>query len=96
MDPTGRPTGSARKNLLQDQTWKQKVQQLEGIRLSGLHQAAEVILPTSSMLFVQGTRFDLNCDILDGHMSTCLPHLGNIAYRVGETLEFNGEFEKLH
>jgi predicted dehydrogenase len=37
---------------------------------------------------------DLNCDILDGHMSTVLPHLGNIAYRVGETLEFNGEFEK--
>ena len=37
---------------------------------------------------------DLNCDILTGHMSTCLPHLGNIAYRVGETLEFNGEFEK--
>lgn len=37
---------------------------------------------------------DLNCDILKGHMSTALPHLGNIAYRVGETLEFNGEFEK--
>lgn len=41
-----------------------------------------------------GDREDLNCDILVGHMSTCLPHLGNIAYRVGETLEFNGEFEK--
>lgn len=41
-----------------------------------------------------GDRKDLNCDILVGHMSTCLPHLGNIAYRVGETLEFNGEFEK--
>lgn len=41
-----------------------------------------------------GDRFDLNCDILDGHMSSVLPHLGNVAYRVGETLEFNGEFEK--
>jgi len=41
-----------------------------------------------------GNPADLNCDILVGHMSTCLPHLGNIAYRVGETLEFNGEFEK--
>jgi len=41
-----------------------------------------------------GKRSDLTCDILVGHMSTCLPHLGNIAYRVGETLEFNGEFEK--
>jgi hypothetical protein len=38
--------------------------------------------------------FDLNCDILEGHLSSVLPHLGNIAYRVGETLEFNGEFEK--
>ena len=41
-----------------------------------------------------GNSFDLNCDILEGHMSTTLPHLGNIAYRVGETLEFNGEFER--
>jgi predicted dehydrogenase len=41
-----------------------------------------------------GDPSDLNCDILVGHKSTCLPHLGNIAYRVGETLEFNGEFEK--
>jgi hypothetical protein len=41
-----------------------------------------------------GDRFDLNCELLEGHMSTVLPHLGNIAYRVGETLEFNGEFEK--
>ncbi|MFO7935650.1 MAG: Gfo/Idh/MocA family oxidoreductase [Bacteroidales bacterium] len=36
----------------------------------------------------------LNCDILEGHMSSVLPHLGNIAYRVGESLEFNGEFER--
>ena len=40
-----------------------------------------------------GDRDDLNCDILEGHRSTVLPHLGNIAYRVGETLEFHGEFE---
>ncbi len=40
-----------------------------------------------------GDRFDLNCDILEGHMSTVLPHLGNIAYRVGETLEFNGKMQ---
>jgi hypothetical protein len=40
-----------------------------------------------------GDPSDLNCDILEGHMSSVLPHLGNIAYRVGETLEFNGEFE---
>ena len=26
-----------------------------------------------------GNRSDLTCDILKGHMSTCLPHLGNIA-----------------
>ena len=41
-----------------------------------------------------GDHFDLNCDILEGHMSSVLPHLGNVAYRVGETLEFNGEYEK--
>ena len=41
-----------------------------------------------------GDPSELNCDILDGHMSSVMPHLGNIAYRVGETLEFYGEFEK--
>jgi hypothetical protein len=29
-----------------------------------------------------------------GHKSTVLPLIANIAYRVGETLQFNGEFEK--
>ena len=41
-----------------------------------------------------GNYGELHCDILDGHMSSALPHLANIAYRVGETLEFNGEFEE--
>ena len=37
---------------------------------------------------------DLNADILEGHLSTSLMHLGNIAYRVGRTLEFNGHSER--
>jgi predicted dehydrogenase len=41
-----------------------------------------------------GNHQDLTCDILEGHMSSALPHLANIAYRVGDTLEFNGEFEE--
>lgn len=41
-----------------------------------------------------GNRHDLNCDIEVGHMSTTLPLIANIAYRVGETLCFNGEFEQ--
>ncbi|MDN5203414.1 Gfo/Idh/MocA family oxidoreductase [Fulvivirgaceae bacterium BMA10] len=41
-----------------------------------------------------GNRHDLNCDVEEGHMSTVLPLISNIAYRVGETLKFNGEFEE--
>lgn len=41
-----------------------------------------------------GNRFDLNCDVEVGHRSTVLPLIANIAYRVGETLRFNGEFEE--
>lgn len=41
-----------------------------------------------------GNRHDLTCDIETGHMSTVLPLIANIAYKVGETLRFNGEFEE--
>jgi hypothetical protein len=41
-----------------------------------------------------GNHHDLACDILEGHLSSSLPHLANIAYRVGDTLELNGEFEE--
>jgi hypothetical protein len=41
-----------------------------------------------------GNHIDLNCDIREGHMSSVLPLIANIAYRVGDTLQFNGEFEK--
>jgi predicted dehydrogenase len=36
----------------------------------------------------------LTCDILEGHLSSTLPHLANISYRVGRGLEFDGKTEK--
>ncbi len=36
---------------------------------------------------------DLNADILEGHYSAMLCHLGNIAYRTGKRLEFDGKTE---
>ena len=39
-------------------------------------------------------RFDLNCDIEEGFMSTALPLIANIAYKTGETLRFDDEFER--
>ena len=36
----------------------------------------------------------LHGNINDGFMSTCLPLLGNISYRVGRKLTFNGATEK--
>ena len=36
----------------------------------------------------------LNCDILEGHLSSTLPHLGNIAYLVGHMLTFDGKAER--
>jgi predicted dehydrogenase len=35
----------------------------------------------------------LTCDILEGHLSSTLPHLANIAYRVGHSLVFDGKKE---
>ena len=35
----------------------------------------------------------LTCDVLEGHLSSTLPHLGNISYRVGRALEFNPKTE---
>ena len=35
----------------------------------------------------------LTCDVLEGHLSSTLPHLANIAYRVGEGLTFDGKSE---
>jgi predicted dehydrogenase len=34
-------------------------------------------------------REDLNCEVLDGHMSTALCHLANIAFRTGRKLTFD-------
>lgn len=37
---------------------------------------------------------NLNADILEGHMSTAMMHLGNIAYRTGRSLTFNPYSER--
>jgi hypothetical protein len=36
----------------------------------------------------------LTCDALEGHLSSSLPHLANISYRVGRTLQFDPKAEK--
>jgi predicted dehydrogenase len=36
----------------------------------------------------------LTCDVLEGHLSSALPHLANISYRVGRALQFDGKSEK--
>ena len=41
-----------------------------------------------------GNRDDLTCDIEVGHMSSCLPHFANIAYRLGRELRIDGQHEK--
>lgn len=35
----------------------------------------------------------LTCPAIDGHLTTALPHLGNIAYRLGRALTFDGRTE---
>jgi predicted dehydrogenase len=36
----------------------------------------------------------LTCDVLEGHLSSTLPHLANISYRVGHALRFDPRSEK--
>jgi Oxidoreductase family, C-terminal alpha/beta domain len=47
--------------------------------------------------FVDAIRADdpkkLTCDVLEGHLSSSLPHLANISYRVGRALTFNPKTE---
>ena len=35
----------------------------------------------------------LTCDVMEGHLSSSLPHLANISYRVGRQLQFDGKTE---
>jgi predicted dehydrogenase len=37
----------------------------------------------------------LNCNILEGHLSSTLPQLANISYRVGRALQFDGKTERI-
>jgi predicted dehydrogenase len=47
--------------------------------------------------FVDAIRADdpklLTCDVYEGHLSSTLPHLGNISYQVGHSLVFDGKSE---
>jgi hypothetical protein len=36
----------------------------------------------------------LTCDVLEGHLSSTLPHLANISYRVGQALRFDPKAER--
>ena len=36
----------------------------------------------------------LTCDIMEGHLSSALPHFANISYRVGHALVFDGKAER--
>ena len=36
----------------------------------------------------------LTCDVLEGHLSSALPHLANISYRVGRALRFDPKAER--
>ena len=40
-----------------------------------------------------GQQSDLTCDIEEGHRSSALAHIGNIAYRLGRELHFDGATE---
>ena len=48
--------------------------------------------------FIDGIRANdpkiLTCDIMEGHLSSALPHFANISYRVGHGLTFDGKAEK--
>ncbi len=41
-----------------------------------------------------GKREDLTCEVEVGHLSSALPHLANISYRLGRELLFDGKREK--
>jgi predicted dehydrogenase len=36
----------------------------------------------------------VTCDVMEGHLSSALPHLANISYRVGHSLAFDGKSER--
>jgi len=41
-----------------------------------------------------GKKEDLNCNIEEGAMSSALPHMANISYRLGRTVVFDGKSER--
>jgi predicted dehydrogenase len=65
---------------------KTKVQEFKGLDDSHMQNFIDCIR--------SGERKYLNADIKEGYMSSCVGLLGNIAYHVGRTLEFDGKAER--
>jgi predicted dehydrogenase len=64
---------------------------------AGRKVSGETDLPAHHQNFLDAVRSGgrLNCDVLDGHLSASLAHLGNIACRVGRTLRLDAAAETI-
>ena len=65
--------------------------QIEQLRGEGIGQHKENFIKAVRSRKVS----DLNADILEGHLSSALCHMGNISYRVGQEIGFNEAKERL-
>ena len=95
-------SGSRRRARSGSRTWDRGREEREG---AGLRRAADrakrdgltTIEFPHYQNFVDAIRANdpklLTCDILEGHLSSTLPHLANISYRVGHGLTFDGKTE---
>jgi predicted dehydrogenase len=92
---------------LNDETWKayrkREKEPFAGSETTGKVQAGSKYLAAPGDTehyanFVDAIRSgrdeDLHCDIIDGFMSSSLPHLANISYRLGRELKFMGDYER--
>ena len=65
----------------------------------GINESDMVLLPDASTAYLDPFTADptvvLTCDVLEGHLSSALPHLANISYRVGRELKFDPKNETI-
>jgi len=68
------------------------VKELDAMNLAGGGDMEHFVNFTNAVR--SGKKEDLTCDIQQGHLSTALPHMANISYRLGRELRFDGKKEK--